>query len=777
MEPDPRVGIPARDGPGRNRNAQEEGHAAVSTLRRSSRLLNLWPALGPGLLLSLGLAGCSATSGPRTGAVSKMKTFLSVGDKPLPVVSGEPGTSLAADAGTDAAPPESRRRGRPDGRISGRVYDAEGRPVPEARVRLAVSGAPGGKVVNATTDRSGAFTLHGLRPGSDYTVIAEWDGGRGVETGRADAKTSDTDVRISLGTQDDPHATASTPGRVERVSDREPVNEPEDGSATPAPRARRASSVNEEDMPPAPEAEALDPAGSGSGSGSARSRAATVTRRGGRPADAWKRGRRDRVETANPPELPDEPRPPARDDAGAKAGGSVEPDAAPKDAQARGASAPAGEPAEFPDDGENPLPPALERVPGGAASADPGPRTPPDRPEREPLAAAPPGVAAGEPDPDLALLDAPSTPTRRIAASSAFESPTRPTGPDPAPTAADAAPGAIVVVPETFGPVVVHPSDPFAGFQPPAGPTPAPAPGRSRARAKPALLGSSTRSRPAGEATAEVREGATGGSVLGRRIIGRASLDLPPAGPRPSVAAEPPAETPASPPSPDGGGAEKRRPTWGQVVTAVSTPRDPAVTEAADRKTAEPARARRALAVRPEAPARPGRALKAVKTAFDKPECEYDDRLRQIIDFRLPDLNGNSVRFRDLDADLVLIDFWGTWCQPCLRSIPHLVNLQERMGARLAVVGVACESDSPRASSAKVTETVRRLNVNYPVLLSRNDGSCPLQEALHISAFPTMILVDRQGRVLWRDQGATPATLARLDRMLAPGPKGETRRY
>ena len=59
------------------------------------------------------------------------------------------------------------------------------------------------------------------------------------------------------------------------------------------------------------------------------------------------------------------------------------------------------------------------------------------------------------------------------------------------------------------------------------------------------------------------------------------------------------------------------------------------------------------------------------------------------------------------------------------------------------------------------------------MLLSRNDGSCPLQSALHVQAFPTMVLLDREGRVLWRDQGATPATLARLDRFLAAPPKDD----
>jgi thiol-disulfide isomerase/thioredoxin len=162
-----------------------------------------------------------------------------------------------------------------------------------------------------------------------------------------------------------------------------------------------------------------------------------------------------------------------------------------------------------------------------------------------------------------------------------------------------------------------------------------------------------------------------------------------------------------------------------------------------------------------------------------KPACEYDDRHRRLLDFKLPDVEGKPVRFQDLDADLVLLDFWGTWCQPCLKSIPHLVDLQARAGGkRLKIVGIACEKEPPDQSSKRLAATVDQLKINYPILVSCNDGSCPLQEALHIQAFPTMVLLDRQGRVLWRDQGATPATLARLDRMISDSTRGgETRRY
>jgi thiol-disulfide isomerase/thioredoxin len=225
----------------------------------------------------------------------------------------------------------------------------------------------------------------------------------------------------------------------------------------------------------------------------------------------------------------------------------------------------------------------------------------------------------------------------------------------------------------------------------------------------------------------------------------------------------------------------RQRPTWREVAAAgelpplegetARAPRGPIITplrETEARRSKPTSGRETTLSANPKKPVPPGAAV-----------CDYDERHRRIIDFRLPDLDGKPVNFKDLDADLVLLDFWGTWCKPCLRSTPHLVELQQRMeGKKLKIVGIACEQDEPKVAAARVAETAKKLNINYPILLSRNDGSCPLQEALHISAFPTMILVDREGRVLWRDQGATSATLARLDRILAATPEpGTTGRY
>ena len=154
--------------------------------------------------------------------------------------------------------------------------------------------------------------------------------------------------------------------------------------------------------------------------------------------------------------------------------------------------------------------------------------------------------------------------------------------------------------------------------------------------------------------------------------------------------------------------------------------------------------------------------------------CRFDSSNRRLVDFQLPGLDGKMVSMHDIDADVILLDFWGSWCAPCRTSIPHLAELQATMGPkRLQVVGIACEKGATlqdrRASAGKA---IRELGISYPVLLSSKDGTCPVQEALQIQFYPTMIVLDRDGKLLAREQGATEVTMARIDRAIDTALRG-----
>jgi peroxiredoxin len=99
----------------------------------------------------------------------------------------------------------------------------------------------------------------------------------------------------------------------------------------------------------------------------------------------------------------------------------------------------------------------------------------------------------------------------------------------------------------------------------------------------------------------------------------------------------------------------------------------------------------------------------------------------------------------------VLLDFWATWCEPCVASLPELERIQQRYLARgLTVVGISV--DGPRNFS-KVRPFVSRYGLTFPVVLDE-DGS--LSERYQVRALPTSFLIDGAGRVVHVQTGYRP---------------------
>jgi thiol-disulfide isomerase/thioredoxin len=146
------------------------------------------------------------------------------------------------------------------------------------------------------------------------------------------------------------------------------------------------------------------------------------------------------------------------------------------------------------------------------------------------------------------------------------------------------------------------------------------------------------------------------------------------------------------------------------------------------------------------------------------PSCKLTgDKLEN---FALKDLNGDKWEFRkDRRGRLVLIDFWGTWCMPCREAIWHLNalnNVYRDYG--LEVIGIAEEQGDPGDHVRKVNSIRQRQGVNYRLLLGGGvDHDCPVRTEFGIKNYPTLVLLDDGGRILWRSEGLSEAKLRELD--------------
>jgi peroxiredoxin len=132
-------------------------------------------------------------------------------------------------------------------------------------------------------------------------------------------------------------------------------------------------------------------------------------------------------------------------------------------------------------------------------------------------------------------------------------------------------------------------------------------------------------------------------------------------------------------------------------------------------------------------------------------------------DLELPDLTGQTVRIRDLRGQVVLLNFWATWCAPCRDEMPALEVLARELGPRgLAVLGV-----NYKESRRQVQAFVREQKLSFPVLL---DEAGEVAKRYQVFALPVTVLVNRQGKVAGTVLGmrdwVAPDARAYLDRLL-----------
>ena len=117
-----------------------------------------------------------------------------------------------------------------------------------------------------------------------------------------------------------------------------------------------------------------------------------------------------------------------------------------------------------------------------------------------------------------------------------------------------------------------------------------------------------------------------------------------------------------------------------------------------------------------------------------------------IPDYRLKDLQGNEHRVSDLRGKWLVINFWATWCSPCLAEMPELELFYKNHRTSAEVWGVTFED----TSKENIIKFTRQLKVTYPIL---GYGQDPLTGYGQVTVLPTTFIIDREGLFFHRFEG------------------------
>ena len=129
-------------------------------------------------------------------------------------------------------------------------------------------------------------------------------------------------------------------------------------------------------------------------------------------------------------------------------------------------------------------------------------------------------------------------------------------------------------------------------------------------------------------------------------------------------------------------------------------------------------------------------------------------------DFMLEDLEGDEFHLAEhLGDEVILLNFWATWCEPCRIEMPHLNRLQQELGDQGLRI-VAISMDGPESVS-RVRGHVNRYDYDLTVLIDRD--SEVTQQYNPRRGAPFNVLIDRSGSIVWSHEGYAPGDEEELE--------------
>ena len=115
-------------------------------------------------------------------------------------------------------------------------------------------------------------------------------------------------------------------------------------------------------------------------------------------------------------------------------------------------------------------------------------------------------------------------------------------------------------------------------------------------------------------------------------------------------------------------------------------------------------------------------------------------------DFALKSDSGRNLRLREMRGQVVMINFWATWCGPCREEMPKLQQLYDKYrNTGFILLGINIDDNS-----ANAVRMARKLGVTFPVLF---DQGKVVSKLYQVDAMPSTVLIDRDGKTRYRHRG------------------------
>ncbi len=121
-------------------------------------------------------------------------------------------------------------------------------------------------------------------------------------------------------------------------------------------------------------------------------------------------------------------------------------------------------------------------------------------------------------------------------------------------------------------------------------------------------------------------------------------------------------------------------------------------------------------------------------------------------DFTAETIDGQTIKLSDFRGKTVLLDFWATWCSPCVAEMPNIKQALDKFGScgDLVVIGISLDQDP-----TTVKQFIKRKEIPWPQICKGPAEENPIAKKYNVSGIPATFLIDPQGKVAAKDIQST----------------------